>query len=731
MAIFFHNGGASETCIGNWWYQAYGGGDWWSHSHGEPFLLRSYAGSIEKLAHLIAEMHAGKEVVVTCMIDGNKEDLHNRRAKIQRIKASLKLQDYNPKRDFVGWGGDDFRRLNGLPGFSHYAGLTRVDPDAQAIASIDYDGDGKPDLCLVGGGRVVLVQNGGESLNELSLPFTGGCKSAVWADYNGDGKPDLLLATPTGPKLFTNLGTSFRDDTHLLPQEPYYNLTAAAWLDYNGDGKPDILIANGYHGLRLYKNVGVEVPKVVQPKLGKWHYCGPFDNTGGRAFNTACACEKEVDLNATYAGKGGEKVGWKSADFPDGSVNSLMVFPKPQHRVWSAIYLYREIEAPEAMDLPTSYGSDDTLSVWINGKKIISDPSQRGCAPDQNQAVLKLKQGKNQLLLKICQGEGDWAFYFQAGKNEPAVPKGKAFVDVSTEVGFGPNGIGKGIKGDTLTVCDVNGDGRPDFLYGAGTGMLFLNHKNGDKFTYAEVKDSGINYKPGKVGPVFADFDNDGIADLFIPQKGGCKLYKGDGKGHFTDVTAKAGDLAKFDGWATSAAWGDFDNDGHLDLVIGCLKSPNRFFKNKGDGTFEDCTAKVGLHQKIFNTQAVCLVDLNGDGILDMVFNNEGQESAVLLGNADPNNKRMPVTVTVAGNTGVMGSKVQVQDKAGKTLAVQQISGGDGRGGQHSPQARFALEPGTYKVLVRYSSGITRAREITVAASPVRSKIDDDAPKVE
>src|SRR5262245_45633368 len=128
LAVMFHNGGASETCIGNWWYQAYAGGEWWNHSHGEPFLLRSYAVSIDRLANLIGEMDAGKEVVITCMVDGNLEDLHNRRAKIQRVKASLKIQDYNPKRDFVGWGGDDFRRINGLPGFTHFAPLGRVDP---------------------------------------------------------------------------------------------------------------------------------------------------------------------------------------------------------------------------------------------------------------------------------------------------------------------------------------------------------------------------------------------------------------------------------------------------------------------------------------------------------------------------------------------------------------------------------------------------------------------------
>jgi hypothetical protein len=580
LAVFFHNGGASEICIGNWWYQSYAGGEWWNHSHGEPYLLRSYSGSPEKLAGAVAEIIAGREVVVPCMVDGNKEDLHNRRAKIQRIKASLKIQDYNPKRDFVGWGGEDFRRLNGMPGFTHYSGLSRVDPEAQAISCVDINGDGKPDLCLVGAGKIAVLQNGGDSLNDVVVPGAGGCRAAVWADYNNDGKPDLLLATSAGPRLLTNVDGNFRDDTHLLPLEAYYTLTAAAWIDFDGDGLPDILLADGYHGLRLYKNLGLKL--AAKPNPGK----------------------------------------------------------------------------------------------------------------------------------------------------SPALQK--AFADVSTQVGLGPTGIGAGLKGDTLTVADVNGDGRPDFLYGAGSGILVLNTRSGAGDTrFQEVKDSGISYQTGKVGPVFGDFDGDGNLDLFVPQKGQCKLFHGDGKGRFLDITDKTGALAQPIGWATSAAWGDVDNDGKLDLVVGCLRGPNRSFRNKGDGTFEDATSAIGLDQRIFNTQAVCLVDLNGDGMLDMVFNNEGQESSVLLGNPALAGKCSPVTVAVSGTSGVVGSRVQVSDKDGRFRAVQEISGGDGRGGQQPLLARFTLEPGAYRVSVRYTSGVTRAQVVTVAGSPVRSLFDDQTAKAE
>ena len=159
------------------------------------------------------------------------------------------------------------------------------------------------------------------------------------------------------------------------------------------------------------------------------------------------------------------------------------------------------------------------------------------------------------------------------------------------------------------------------------------------------------------------------------------------------------------------------DNDGHLDLVVGCLRGPNRFFRNKGDGTFEDATEAIGLGQRIFNTQAVCLVDLNNDGVLDVVFNNEGQESCVLLGNPEFAAKRTPVTLQVNGKTGVIGSRVQVLDKDGKLQGTcyrlrrrwPRRSGGSRR--RASPCGRASIASRCC-----YSSGERRGKEIVVAA---------------
>src|SRR5262249_53425056 len=161
------------------------------------------------------------------------------------------------------------------------------------------------------------------------------------------------------------------------------------------------------------------------------------------------------------------------------------------------------------------------------------------------------KAGKNELLLKVCNVELGSQFYFAIGT--PDGPPGPWFEDVSAEWGLGPDGLGSDAKGDTLAVADFDGGGRPDFLYGAGTGMVFLNP--GGRFTLKP--DSGIRYRPGKIGPSLCDFDGDGHVDVFVPQPDGrCRLFRNAGNATFTDVTASAGDLAKSMPGAVSAAWG-------------------------------------------------------------------------------------------------------------------------------------------------------------------------------
>jgi eukaryotic-like serine/threonine-protein kinase len=143
---------------------------------------------------------------------------------------------------------------------------------------------------------------------------------------------------------------------------------------------------------------------------GKWWTIAPFDNPEGKGFDTVYPPEQEIDLTKTYTAKNNLQVQWKEwPDFRYGEVRDL----KPRSPIGdnAVVYLYHEVEVPQAVTSELSLGSDDTLTVWLNGRRILAENVSRGAAPDQNFAVLHLQAGKNQLLIKICQGGGDWAVY--------------------------------------------------------------------------------------------------------------------------------------------------------------------------------------------------------------------------------------------------------------------------------------------------------------------------------
>jgi hypothetical protein len=187
-----------------------------------------------------------------------------------------------------------------------------------------------------------------------------------------------------------------------------------------------------------------------------------------------------------------------------------------------------------------------------------------------------------------------------------------------------------------VALIDYDGDGWPEIyftnaqsvdmaLHGVKSrSALFHNNHDG---TFTDVTDkAGVGYPCWAMGAAVGDYNNDGRPDLLVTCLNGVVLYRNNGDGTFTDVT-KASGLDADSGWATGAAFGDYDNDGNADLFVshyvdfhlddlpvfgskqtckylgldvqcgprGLKGSPDNLYHNNGDGTFTDVSKQAGV----------------------------------------------------------------------------------------------------------------------------------------
>jgi len=200
-----------------------------------------------------------------------------------------------------------------------------------------------------------------------------------------------------------------------------------------------------------------------------------------------------------------------------------------------------------------------------------------------------------------------------------------------------------------LDILLVNGMDWPGQKKQRSTMKLYRNNRNG---TFTDVTErAGLAVEMYGMGVAVADYNNDGFPDVIITAVGQNRLFQNTGKGHFVDVTEKAG-LGGRSAFSTSALWFDFDRDGLLDLFVcnyvkwapehdvfcsvdGKHKSyctPEAYrgstcwlFRNRGNGTFEDVTAKSGIFDTSSKSLGAALIDYDHDGWPDLVVANDTQ----------------------------------------------------------------------------------------------------------
>jgi hypothetical protein len=214
----------------------------------------------------------------------------------------------------------------------------------------------------------------------------------------------------------------------------------------------------------------------------------------------------------------------------------------------------------------------------------------------------------------------------------------------------------------------------------------FLYHNNGNG-SFTRVLTNAIATDVWAIGATteaWGDYDNDGLPDLFISDSNGARnrLYHNNGNGAFTNVASGPMLLPPSGGLSYSAAWGDYDNDGYLDLFVVNYGGNNALFHNNKNGTFTPVLAGSAGTPVQHSGGGLCTwVDYDNDGFLDLFLagGEPGPLPHFLYHNNGNTNAWLEVKcVGTVANRSAIGTKVRVQATiGGKTFwQVRAIGGG-------------------------------------------------------
>jgi hypothetical protein len=189
---------------------------------------------------------------------------------------------------------------------------------------------------------------------------------------------------------------------------------------------------------------------------------------------------------------------------------------------------------------------------------------------------------------------------------------------------------------------DFDNDGLLDIAatsFAPTESMSYYRNK-GDGTFEDRTQEAGVIAQLGGMVCYQTDYDNDGRMDIFIPRGAWLpypirpSLLRNTGAGVFVDVTNDAGLMDPVN--SNAACWADYDNDGWLDVFIGCERQTNRLYRNRGNGTFEEVSAKAGVRGDENQFCKGCTwIDYDNDGYPDLYVNNNADGGRLFHNNRD------------------------------------------------------------------------------------------------
>jgi hypothetical protein len=293
-----------------------------------------------------------------------------------------------------------------------------------------------------------------------------------------------------------------------------------------------------------------------------------------------------------------------------------------------------------------------------------------------------------------------FSILFGASQLPKSNPKPLAhFTDIAKKAGLTDPVVFGGVNtkkyiiettGTGVAIFDYDNDGWPDIFIVNGTSLdaspgkaptSHLYHNNHDG-TFTDVtKKAGLTHTGWGQGVCVGDYDNDGWEDLYVTSYGKNVLYHNNGNGTFTDVSEKAGVAGSGKSWGNGCAFVDYDRDGHLDLMVanyvdfdlstapgerasciwkgvrvmcgpqGLPAAKNILYHNRGDGTFEDVSAKSQIDKADGHySLSVSTLDYDDDGWPDIFVACDSTASILYHNNRDGTFTDVAITAGAAFN---------------------------------------------------------------------------------
>ncbi len=303
---------------------------------------------------------------------------------------------------------------------------------------------------------------------------------------------------------------------------------------------------------------------------------------------------------------------------------------------------------------------------------------------------------------------------------------GRFFEDVAQSVGVAHQGPGR-----CHAWGDYDNDGDMD-LYITNKGDFNILYRN-DRGTFKDVtKEAGVEGAGSSTGIAFFDYNNDGNLDIYVGDSIKTFLYYNNGDGTFTNVAEKAGISPKI-GSGSTPAFGDFDNDGYPDLYLAVWDGSAIMYHNNGDGTFTDVTVQWGI-DAFGNGWSAAVGDYNNDGYLDIYTTYTTRQNILYRNNGNSNNWIQIKTIGELSNRDGIGTRVEIH--VGNMLQIREVSAGTAYGSQDSLILEFGLANNSIVDIaeIRWQSGLitklknVKAKQLIIAKEnfwAVKESYDD------